>query len=145
MAATDELTVLLVDDDDIVWEAVGRSFRKHNLPHKLVCAQDGQEAIEILESRHPSKSVAGPLVILLDLNMPRMNGFEFLSRLRADPDLQSYVTFVLTTSGDETDRARAYSEHVAGYMIKDAVGPQFAKLSQLLTHYRGSVELPNAQ
>ena len=143
MTKTDELTVLLVDDDDVVWEAVARSFRKHEIRHNLVYAKDGQEAIEILLSEHPTKQIAGPLVILLDLNMPRMNGFEFLAKMRADPRLRTHVVFILTTSSDERDRSRAYSEHVAGYMVKDAVGPQFAKLSQLLSRYRESVELPN--
>ena len=138
-----ELTVLLVDDDDVVWESVARSFRKYELPHKLVCTKDGQEAIEVLTNQHPTKQLKGPLVILLDLNMPRMNGFEFLSRMRRDENLKQHVVFILTTSSDERDRSRAYSEYVAGYMVKDALGPQFAKLSQLLSHYRSSVELPN--
>jgi CheY-like chemotaxis protein len=143
MTPPPELTVLLVDDDDVVWEAVARSFRKYELPHKLVCAKDGQEAIEILSGQHSTKSLTGPFVILLDLNMPRMNGFEFLSRMRADEELKKHVVFILTTSSDERDRSRAYSEYVAGYMVKDSVGPQFAKLSRLLSHYRNTVELPN--
>ncbi|MCB1772583.1 MAG: response regulator [Gammaproteobacteria bacterium] len=143
MTRQTELTVLLVDDDDVVWEAVARSFRKYELSHKLVCAKDGQEAIDILTDRHTEKQVTGPLVILLDLNMPRMNGFEFLARMRGDERLRQHVVFILTTSSDERDRSRAYSEYVAGYMVKDALGPQFAKLSQLLSHYRSSVELPN--
>ena len=120
-----------------------RSFRKHDLPHALVCAKDGQEALDILSGRHAGKSIDAPLVILLDLNMPRMNGFEFLAHMRADERLRSHVVFILTTSSDERDRTRAYAEYVAGYMVKDAVGPQFAKLSELLSRYRASVELPN--
>jgi CheY-like chemotaxis protein len=143
MSSTHELTVLLVDDDDVVWEAVERSFLQHGFRHELICAADGHEALQILRSQHPSKQIAGPLVILLDLNMPRMNGFEFLAEVRADESLRSHVVFILTTSGDERDRTRAYAEHVAGYMVKDAVGPQFAKLSQLLSRYRESVKLPN--
>ncbi|WP_141289365.1 response regulator, partial [Ideonella azotifigens] len=80
--------------------------------------------------------------VLLDLNMPRMDGFEFLQQLRADPALCDEVVFVLTTSDADADRVRAYHENVAGYMVKALVGPQFAKLAQLLVSYRLAVRLP---
>ena len=83
-----------------------------------------------------------PRVILLDLNMPRMNGFEFLQTVRTDPDLKDEIIFVLTTSDDESDRTRAYHENIAGYMVKSAVGPQFSKLVALLQSYQGAVKLP---
>jgi len=74
--------------------------------------------------------------------MPRMNGFEFLQHLRADPNLHDEVVFVLTTSDADTDRTRAYHENIAGYMVKASVGPQFSKLAQLLQSYRSAVRLP---
>jgi CheY-like chemotaxis protein len=86
--------------------------------------------------------VPRPRVTLLDLNMPRMNGFEFLQHLRADPDLCDDVVFVLTTSDADTDRVRAYHEHIAGYMVKAAVGPQFSRLAQLLELYHRAIRLP---
>ncbi|MGD2119874.1 MAG: response regulator [Chromatiales bacterium] len=137
-----ELTVFLVDDDDVACESVSRSFRKHNIPFPIVTAEDGVEALQVLRGQHHSKQLNGPIVILLDLNMPRMNGFEFLQELRADPDIASHVVFVLTTSNDDKDRSRAYAEHIAGYMLKSAVGPQFSKLTSLLTNYKSSVTLP---
>lgn len=137
-----ELTVLLVDDDDVACEAVTRSFKKYSIPFPIVTAQDGQEALEILRGQHPSKHLLDPFVILLDLNMPRMNGFEFLQVLRNDPILSSHIVFVLTTSNDDSDRTRAYAEHIAGYMVKSSVGPQFSKLANLLVNYRSSVTFP---
>lgn len=137
------LTIFLIDDDDVACEAVVRSFRKHEIPFPIVTAGDGAEALEILRGQHPHKKLIGPIIILLDLNMPRMNGFEFLQALRADPALSSHVVFVLTTSNDDGDRTRAYADHIAGYMVKSLVGPQFGKLASLLLGYRASVLLQN--
>lgn len=144
MSNPSQLTVFLIDDDDVACESVERSFKKHDIPYPIVTAHDGKEALEILRGQHPSKKIALPLVILLDLNMPRMNGFEFLQELRADPALSSHVVFVLTTSNDDNDRARAYAEHIAGYMVKSMVGPQFSKLTNLLQSYRSAVNLPTS-
>ncbi len=142
MSDNNELTVFLVDDDDVACEAVVRSFKKHSIPFPVVTAKDGVEALEVLRGKHPSKRFTGPIVILLDLNMPRMDGFEFLQELRSDPELSSNVVFILTTSNDDNDRTRAYSEHIAGYMVKSSVGPQFSRLANLLSHYKASVTLP---
>lgn len=133
------LTVLLVEDDDVAAEAVARSFRRHGLDLPLVVAQDGAEALEILRGVHPTITIAKPYLVLLDLNMPRMTGFEFLEIVRADEALRGTVVFVLTTSESATDRARAYHEAIAGYMVKSAVGPQFAKLVGLLREYASTV------
>jgi len=135
-------SVFLIDDDDVACEAVSRAFKKYDIPFPITTAQDGQEALHILRGEHPSKSLQEPFVILLDLNMPRMNGFEFLQAVRTDPQLAHCVIFVLTTSNDDNDRARAYAENIAGYMIKSAVGPQFSRLTKLLTSYHASVVLP---
>jgi CheY-like chemotaxis protein len=90
----------------------------------------------------PQRRVPRPRVILLDLNMPRMNGFEFLQALRADEALTDDIVFVLTTSDADTDRSRAYRQHVAGYMVKAEVGPQFSRLAQLLMDYQAGVRWP---
>jgi CheY-like chemotaxis protein len=71
--------------------------------------------------------------------MPRMNGLEFLRELRLDAALKGTVVFVLTTSGAEADRARAYQHNIAGYMVKSAVGPQFSGLARFLTEFRSTV------
>jgi CheY-like chemotaxis protein len=136
----DGLVILLVEDDDVAAEAVERSLRKSGIDTPVVHAENGAVALELLRSTHtPSR---GPLITLLDLNMPRMNGFEFLSEVRSDPALSSLVVFVLTTSDAEMDRTRAYAEHIAGYMVKSAIGPQFSRLAGLLGTYAQSVVLP---
>ena len=142
MNKTHSLTILLVEDDDVAAEGVLRSLTRLGLPFPLVCAEDGRVALSILRGEDATRQVSRPLVILLDLNMPRMNGFEFLQELRADPKLCEEVVFVLTTSDADSDRMRAYQEQIAGYMVKSAVGPQFSKLAQLLLSYDAAVTLP---
>ncbi|MDH5301887.1 MAG: response regulator [Gammaproteobacteria bacterium] len=142
MTNSETITVLLVDDDDVACESVIRSFKKNNVQFPVVTAGDGLEALAILRGENKEKVINHPYVILLDLNMPRMNGFEFLQELRADENLSSDVVFILTTSNDDNDRTRAYAEHIAGYMVKSLVGPQFARLAHLLVGYREAVRLP---
>jgi CheY-like chemotaxis protein len=136
------LTILLVEDDDVAAEAVVRSLNKVGLTLPVVWAEDGDQALRALRGLDPSRRVPRPRVTLLDLNMPRMNGFEFLQQLRADEALRDDVVFVLTTSDADSDRVRAYREHIAGYMVKAAVGPQFLQLAQLLGQYQQTIRLP---
>lgn len=135
--------LLIVDDDDVAVEGVMRSLRKHgDFRCQTIAAGDGQEALEILRGQHPDKSVNRPYLVLLDLNMPRMDGFEFLEAVRGDEALRQAVIFVLTTSSRDADRARAYEANIAGYMVKSAVGPQFSRLAQFLGRYADAVKLP---
>ena len=142
MTRSELLTILLIEDDDVAAEAVMRSLEKAGLTIPVIWAEDGLRALEILHDGHEGQTAPRPRVILLDLNMPRMNGFEFLQALRANPHLSDEVVFVLTTSDDESDRTRAYHENIAGYMVKSAVGPQFSKLVALLHSYQCAVKLP---
>jgi CheY-like chemotaxis protein len=136
------LTILLVEDDDVAAEAVVRSLNKAGLRFPVVWAEEGEQALRALRGQDPARRVPRPRVTLLDLNMPRMNGFEFLHHLRDDAELRDDVVFVLTTSDADADRVRAYQDHVAGYMVKSAVGPQFAGLAQLLDLYHRAIRLP---
>lgn len=136
------MNILLVEDDDVAAEAVIRSINKNNLNFPVVIAEDGLEALHVLRNENASKKIKKPYLILLDLNMPRMNGFEFLQEIRTDKNLKDSVVFVLTTSDADSDRTRAYHENIAGYMVKSAVGPQFLKLAKLLDSYHASVNLP---
>jgi CheY-like chemotaxis protein len=135
-------TILLVEDDDVAAESVVRGLQRASAPFPVVWAEDGAVALAALRGEDPQRRVPRPRLILLDLNMPRMNGFEFLQALRADETLTDDIVFVLTTSDADSDRSRAYHQHVAGYMVKAAVGPQFSRLAQLLIDYQASVRWP---
>lgn len=137
-----DCTVLLVDDDDVALEGVLRSFRKHAVPCRTLTACDGGEALAILRGDHPDKRLATPVIVLLDINMPGMDGFQFLEAIRNDAALARTVVFILSTSTRDQDRTRAYDEHVAGYMIKSAVGPQFSLLAEFIAKYACSQKLP---
>ena len=134
--------ILLVEDDDIDAEAVRRAFTKQRIANPIVHARDGVEALEVLRGENGKEKLLRPYMILLDLNMPRMNGIEFLKELRGDSDLHDSVVFVLTTSDADRDKLSAYEQHIAGYLIKSNVGSGFVNLVNMLDAYWRYVELP---
>jgi len=134
-------SILLVEDDDVAAESVIRGLRKTNTQINVVIAENGKKALDILRYEDPETKITSPFVVLLDLNMPVMNGFEFLEQVRNDERLNGVVIFILTTSDNDSDKAKAYDNQVAGYMVKSSVGPQFAKLATLLEAYKDAIEL----
>lgn len=136
----DGTTILLIEDDDVAAEAVERRLLKNGIELPLVHAGNGVVALELLRNSPRLRNV--PIIILLDLNMPRMNGFEFLRELKADPTLSTLVVFVLTTSDAPADRVRAYGEGIAGYLVKSEVGHHRDLLAALLRAYSEAVTLP---
>jgi len=138
----DLVTVMVVDDDSIDRMAIHRSFKKLDLKYPIIEAFDGIEALEHLRGQNGRQRPAQPLVILLDLNMPRMGGIEFLEEIRNDPDLQSTLIFVLTTSKAQADRIRAYAKNIAGYVLKQAAGQSFLEAMENLSRYWRTIEHP---
>ena len=133
------LNILLVEDDQVDVMNVRRAFERNRIANPLFVAGDGIEALEML--RNGSVPRARRLV-LLDLNMPRMNGIEFLEELRRDPDLQHTPVVVLTTSNDDRDKIKAYNFNVAGYLVKPVTFSNFVDLMAALNKYWALVELP---
>lgn len=134
----EEVTLLLAEDDDIDAIAIERALRKLRLANKMHRARDGQEALDLLRAG----AIPSPYIILLDLNMPRMGGLEFLQTLRTDRLLTHAVVFVLTTSKSDEDLVAAYREHVAGYVLKQNMDRDFLEVISLIEHYWKLVELP---
>ena len=132
------VTVLLVEDDIVDQMTVKRAFQDAKIANPMLVANDGVEALKTLRGRQVSR----PYLILLDLNMPRMSGIEFLQELRKDPEHHRAVVFVLTTSREDEDRIKAYDQNVAGYIVKADIGNGFLRLVTLLEHYWRIVEFP---
>ena len=132
------VNLLMVDDDSIDVKMFKRSLAEHRIGNPLYTAADGEEALEIIkESKIPK-----PLVIILDLNMPKMGGIEFLAELRQDENYRDTVVFVMTTSDADADRVEAYNFNVAGYMVKSELGDSFLKAIDLLDQYWKTIQLP---
>lgn len=138
------LNILLVEDDALDVMNVQRAFKKNNILNPLFVAGNGVEALEMLRGRdgRPPVCPAERRIILLDLNMPKMNGIEFLHELRADPDLSSIPVVVLTTSGEERDKVDAYRYKVAGYILKPVTLSNFIEAMATLSKYWMLCELP---
>lgn len=134
----EKINILLVEDDDIDAMLVTKALGKEKIVNPIVRAVDGIEAFEKLRDG----SVDSPYVILLDLNMPRMGGLEFLAEIREDPKFRSAIIFVFTTSSAEKDRWQAYDHNIAGYLLKDGSGADFIEAIKLLDSYRRVVEFP---
>jgi len=136
------VTVLLVDDDKVDTMAVRRSFQALNIENPVIEARNGIEALQRLRGDNGYEKVPRPCLVMLDLNMPRMGGIEFLEELRNDPALRRILVFVMTTSAAAEDRMRAYSLNVAGYMLKHRPGQSFLKAIGMLQHYWRVIEFP---
>lgn len=139
---SDPVHILLVEDDEVDAMAVTRALREYRVANPITIARDGIEAMEYLRGENARKAVSRPNIVLLDINMPRMNGLEFLEALREDHDLADTVVFVLTTSDQEEDITAAYAKNIAGYMTKKNAGRDFLSLFRMLTEYWSIVILP---
>ena len=137
------MTILLVDDDLVDAMAVKRSFRDLKIANTIVEARNGIEALEHLRGESGREKIPTPHLILLDLNMPRMGGIEFLAELRRDPALRRTLVFVITTSAAEQDRTRAYDMNVAGYVLKHRPGQSFLDAIDKLESYWRIIEFPD--
>jgi CheY-like chemotaxis protein len=135
--------LLLVEDNEMDIKIFKRALLKTGISYPLTAAHDGIEALAILRGNGETMPLARPCVVLLDLNMPRMNGHEFLDEMRADPALNNLVVFVLTTSDAPRDKAEAYKHHVAGYILKSISGPSVGEILKMIDQFARVVELPS--
>lgn len=134
---------LLVDDDEVDVMTVKRAFKKNNITSPLYVATNGIEALALLRGNEMPKLLPGQRrLILLDLNMPKMGGIEFLRELRADPNLRPLPVIVLTTSNEDKDKVEAYKFNVAGYILKPVTFTKFVEAIGTLNKYWMLNELP---
>ena len=138
------LNLLLVEDDEVDVMNVKRALKKNNLTNPLYVASNGIEALKMLRGQNESflNVPKQRRIILLDLNMPRMSGLEFLEELRADSELKSIPVIILTTSDEDRDRIEAYNLNVAGYLLKPVNFAQFIETMATLNKYWMLCEIP---
>ncbi|MBC7447327.1 MAG: response regulator [Hymenobacteraceae bacterium] len=122
------LSILLVEDDQLDAMHVERELRKLQITAPLIKCRNGREALDRLQGTAVQPPLEPlPSVVLLDINMPRMNGLEFLAEIRRDPRLRDLQVFIMTTSDEETDRARAHELGVVGYIVKPLTFERFGE------------------
>ncbi|MCS7467153.1 response regulator [Stieleria sp. ICT_E10.1] len=129
-------TILVVEDDFVDLEIIRRGVAKRGLQADILNATDGAAALELLRSDRLTPEQRGQLVVLLDINMPGMNGHQFLDEIRADQTLRHTVIFILTTSDHPRDVTRAYERNVAGFFLKSNLGGLLETLSSYLNHVK---------
>lgn len=129
--------ILLIDDDQVDIENVRRAFQKYSIKNPLIIANDGIEALQKLQERPL------PAIVLLDINMPKMNGIEFLKCIREDEKLKSLLVFVLTSSDEHRDKIATYKFNVAGYIVKPLQFSEFLTVIESLNSYWKILEYPS--
>jgi CheY-like chemotaxis protein len=140
-----QVAILLVEDDDIDAEAVMRGLAAAKIDNPLVRARDGAEALEMLGGTNGRERMRPPYLLLVDINMPRINGLELVRRIRSDRTLQRTIIFMLTSSDNDRDLTAAYDAHVAGYIVKTNSADHFSKLARMLEYYLQIVAPPSAE
>ncbi len=138
---THPLNIVLVEDDDVDAKCIRRAFAQAKIANPVIRAIDGVMALETLRGM-TGDAPDRPYLLLVDVNMPRMNGHEFVREIRADPALRDSIVFMLTTSSAREDIAQAYACNVAGYVVKERAGADLLALVDTLDAYWRLVEMP---
>ena len=138
------INILLVEDDEVDVMNVKRAFKKYRITNPLFTAGNGIEALRMLQPQNGGQPTVPKTrrLILLDLNMPKMNGLEFLHEIRSDEILKRTPVIVLTTSDEDKDRIEAYNLNVAGYILKPVTFINFAEVMVALNKYWALCEMP---
>jgi len=131
--------ILLVEDDEVDTMTVKRSLKDLHVHNSLITVSNGEEALDYLRDEQYQR----PCIILLDINMPKMNGIEFLTVAKNDDKLKKIPVIVLTTSKEEQDKLDSFELGVAGYMIKPCTYEKFLELLRTINGYWTVSELPN--
>lgn len=137
------INILLVEDDEVDVMNVRRAFKKGHITNPLYVAGNGIEALAMLRGDEQLPQIPSERrLILLDLNMPKMNGIEFLAELRTDSQLKHTPVVVLTTSSEDRDRVSAYDFNVAGYLLKPITFTTFVEVMTTLNQYWALCQMP---
>jgi CheY-like chemotaxis protein len=135
-----QLKILLIEDDSIEVMKFNRVVNNLELKHKIIEANNGEEALELLKEENIQ-----PDIIVLDLNMPKLNGIEFLSILKNDAVLKYIPAIILTTSNNHKDMLECYKIGIAGYILKPLKYEDYIERIQRLLAYWSCNELISEQ
>lgn len=130
--------ILLIEDDDVDVMTVRRALQDLKVSNQLIPINDGEEAIEYLKKESTTK----PCIDLLDLNMPKMDGVEFLKIVKADKILKKIPVVILTTSNSDRDVTETFELGAAGYMVKSVDYEKFVETIQAIEQYWTLSKLP---
>lgn len=136
-------TILLVDDDEVDVRATRRALGRRGVGNRVVVAKDGVDALDLLRGDTASQLDPANTLMLLDLNMPRMNGIELLREIRSDSQLCGLVVFVISTSDAPDDIRAAYEQQAAGYLLKNAEDGTLETGMDLVRSFLGAVRFPS--
>lgn len=131
------LNFLLVEDDDNHAHLVERSLKRESIANSVVRVDDGEKALLYLHKKPPYQSASRPDLVLLDLNLPKVDGLEVLKGIKTSPDLARIPVVVITTSAAERDRIKAYEFHANSYLVKPVEFEKFREMVQELISYWG--------
>lgn len=135
------VNILLIEDDEVDVMNVKRAFKKNNVTNPLYVCNNGLEAFDFLRSNKEHLANL-PKIVLLDLNMPKMGGIEFLREIRKDYHFKNLSVFVMTTSNEDKDKVDAYNLNVAGYILKPSSMERFVEAVSTLNNYWKLCEYP---
>ncbi len=131
-----DANILLIEDDRVDVMTVQRALKRIRIKNPLHVARTGGKALKMLRGEGGTKLDKLPRLILLDLNLPKMSGIEFLKKLRADPKLRDLPVIVLTSSNEPKDRAAAFKYDVEDYIVKPHSFDEFAKAMATILAFR---------
>jgi CheY-like chemotaxis protein len=135
--------IMLVEDDEVDIQDIKRTFQKNNILNPIQVATNGLEALNKLHGLNGEKKLDPmPKIFLIDINMPRMNGVEFLQALRENPITQGALVFILTSSNNDRDKIAAYNLNIAGYILKPLQFSDFIQTIATLNRYWALLEFP---
>ena len=132
-------SVMLVEDDNVDVMTVKRAFKDLNIKNQLIITSNGEQALEYLNSNDNTT----PCIILLDLNMPKMNGLEFLRIIKTDENLKKIPVIVLTTSSQQEDITESFEFSVAGYIVKSVDYIEFTQAIKIINLYWTLSKVPS--
>jgi len=147
MLRTQQVTILLVEDDLGHARLIEKNLRRSNIKNNLVTVSDGQQALEYIlgEGKFEGRERPFPLLVLLDLNLPVVDGYEVLRRLKADKSTRRIPVIVLTTTDDSREIKRCYELGCNVYMTKPVDYEQFSEAIKQLGLFLSVVTIPNGE